>query len=949
MCTDGMVDSERALDDKRRGMFGSELRHRVGGAKKSPPGAEAGPLVAETSNGDGVDRDAAAAARPLSWREWVKDLLAGQKYKQWVSTQRLPVDCLYCLLFILGCAVVFRCDSGSRLPMCFQPSSESFSPVSIVRWVLFFCHLLPIAVVFFEDGAKLKLWYVEQGREWLFCAIRLAPVLILMSPPCSDNGSAGGTIESGAWLFTCCLWVGAYQVSLTKQIVLQSIYTVLAVYRSWKNNTGAWPLLQQCGGTFLLPVAVAFALEVCVSSGGPEDAVGPTPSGGSSKRGKGESSETVQEEQPGVSSPPGDSQPVSTPREKRPPPKEPKEGIKLKVDIRSILTTPPVRPDERPTFWEYEPKVHVRTRAIKVKGPKVENVSAQELGNMSKSFYREVSTMTRSRTGSLTVVKSIAVRGCVLFIAEVIEPRGDGDDDDDHPERTPSKVKGKGESYDLQRCLPPDLRDQDLEVMLDGHRATFTNGELRDFNLVDLEVDLPEVTLVRPPCVDGGDRSLDVYMSAVNATPGSTKLVVVVDEDVRETKVDNQHLSVKVTGDDSTGAGYLTTVSVVGGGTFVGSLAPFLMLTSGAAAELNDVFSKTITVLKQKEQPNSAIAVVTADDTDIQKKAWTQYFKGFALDMHYLVSPDDGELWNILEGSTDSGNAAKCDFLRVFVNVFNFLQGVCATQTLKYLLDRFEKANITLAIDEVEITEETSLRPVGNPAPGPSEPNESRTESKAKAEYNFIRGFKDPVLEGHYRHHFNRNQVLMDLAGMTMGLCLLPVISVLGERGRCLYLCPLVMHLRLSLLCVLTSSGTYISNREPIVMLSWGVRTVAWLGQSLSKQDAGPIHFWQIFSYLIWSILVKPQVLKVPYSMHLVLGLADAGVGICGLVLNAFCQNWSTLITGPIVVLIGLLSSLYVVYRCEKSDRDKFYSNSESRPACDCLQQDHRKLPPQKP
>lgn len=166
----------------------------------------------------------------------------------------------------------------------------------------------------------------------------------------------------------------------------------------------------------------------------------------------------------------------------------------------------------------------------------------------------------------------------------------------------------------------------------------------------------------------------------------------------------------------------------------------------------------------------------------------------------------------------------------------------------------------------------------------------------------------------------------MDLAGMTMGLCLLPVISVVGEQGKCLYLCPLVMHLRLSLVCWVMSRGTYISNREPIVMLSWGVRTVAWLGYSLNQKSflGGPFMSWPALSFLVWTIFVKPQVLKVPFSMHVVLGAADTLVGIIGLVLGTWCEDWRVIIQGPAVLLAGLIVSIPVVYISEKRDRERF-------------------------
>lgn len=328
-------------------------------------------------------------------------------------------------------------------------------------------------------------------------------------------------------------------------------------------------------------------------------------------------------------------------------------------------------------------------------------------------------------------------------------------------------------------------------------------------------------------------------------------------------------------------SGYLRTVGT--GellGTFVSGLAPYLMLPELAANEVNKIFEGTVGEIARKKKATEAAGTEDCH-VAMEKKAWAQYFRPFALDMLYLLAPDKEELYELMDPRSPIEQDRRDDFLRVFLHVAMFLESAEAKETETFLLSRFEEANVVLH------NANEDLKPMCVQRCVPTHPEyvppksasalasacETIVPPKTPRSEVSIWGFDNPLTEGHYRYHFNRHQVLMDLAGMAMGLCLLPVISVLGEKGKCLYLCPLVMHLRLSLFCWVVSRPTYISNREQIVMLSWFVRTVAWLGQSLSQKTlSGPLMSWTTVSFLVWTIIVKPQVLKVGFHVEFAAG-----------------------------------------------------------------------------
>ena len=171
--------------------------------------------------------------------------------------------------------------------------------------------------------------------------------------------------------------------------------------------------------------------------------------------------------------------------------------------------------------------------------PQVKNdgpVTDEDLSRMAKSFAKRLTIRTQTALSSpCSVVKAVAVRGCLLFIAEVMVPKSE---EPDSQAGTSYKKRNEGESEDLLHCLPDDLQKCPMEIMLDDVKATCVNGKVTDFtdhNCSYMDLEIPDVVLVRPPCVveDSGSKdALEVYMSEVKGNWNSLKLVVVVRDSV---------------------------------------------------------------------------------------------------------------------------------------------------------------------------------------------------------------------------------------------------------------------------------------------------------------------------------------------------------------------------------------------------------------------------------
>jgi len=839
-----------------------------------------------------------------------EDLDSGHAYWVWVQDHRPPVDALYAFLFLVGYYAIFihrppdlafhacasRRQALGELASAAVPASRC---LWLLRALLVTLHLVPLGVYLAKRVLKDGKWheaYVKRYRENIFVAIRILPIVTaFMSgnvgkcPEGSENGCPCPPPHL-SWMCTFLLYACSYQVAMHLQVGLQLFSTVcLSMMTSYKWDPIEISKLLLC--VLVVPSVCACVLEKWVISEHRQRA----------GRRKLELSYTDESE---VSMAPRSRATTCKggPSEGGPGALQP-----LRVDISGVLG-PLLRAERSGTFLNYTPMVTVQTKMIKVRNEG--EVTDEQMVRMARTFSSKHAA--RLRSGRCTVVKAVAMRGCLLFVAEILEP-GEGQCAEG------SSCGKEHDSKDLLECLPEELHHEPMDVVMGDMRATYADGKLVAFdtqNCTGEELEVPEVLLLRPPCVREGtesEKGLEVFMSEVKGDWESLKLVMVYKDSVKK-QVDvprGNKTRLEFASEEGVGAGYLHTIGVEGAlGTFIGGLAPFLILPETAAAELNSAFQRTVRCLwdrmfASKSVEDSNFSAPECIPEAIESKAWSQLFKPFALDMHFLLTPDAEELFEIMQ----TEGPERDNYLEVFLHVASFLEGSSAVGTEQYLLKRFKDAG-------VELTNQGSQVSTGNIFP------------KVPESYPFslLHGFIDPNVESKYRYHFSRRQVLMDLAGMVMGLCLLPVVSVLGEAGKCAYMCPLVMHLRLSLMCWIVSQSTYITNREPIVMLSWLVRTVAWLGWVVKAKEVvgAPLHPWTTLVFLVWTVLVKTVVLKVPFSMHLALSTLDTLVSIVGTVVSTWCKDWVVIVQGPILLLTGYVLSLMISYYTESSDRRAF-------------------------
>ncbi|CAD7702410.1 unnamed protein product [Ostreobium quekettii] len=816
----------------------------------------------------------------------VKALESNATYWDWVGAQRPAVDALYAALFLIGYYVIFV----HRTP---DASLFSCSPLAgggglhwgfpggawalcAIRRTLVCLHAVPLATYLYKGGQDRDSsgfkFYIRNVREAAFVSIRLlaAATALLGGGVGSCAGLEAGECPAFArpphvsWLFTFLLYTGSYQVSRQWQFGLQLFSTaclwLIPIYDwSWGDRV----LVVFCA--LLAPCLCAVGLEAWVVMEH-SDRVGPVKSPPLSvdPQGEGTSSDTtpVAPVPSGVDEDGGrmweekqarEKQGQAIVRKRQVVAQEKKAAVRDKItfNVQPLLAErQQSSPGEPSDFIHYRPLVHSQTKVIKLKNEG--DVSDEKLQELARKFSERLAATYRS--GRCVAAKAVVARGCLLFIAEVMEPQEGCSD-------------GKADSNDSKRlleCLPEELQKNPMEVIMGDFKATYENAALKNFdyhNRSGVTLEVPEVMLLRPACMweaEGSVGELTVFLSEAKGVWESLKLVMVYNNCIRE-ELDcrvgsiQDNLRLRFTKEEGADVGYLHTIGVEPKhGTFVGGLAPFLSLPDPAATELNEAFQRTIQALwcshNSKSMGSKSMGSSDGLPQDpsalsVESEAWANHFKPFALDMHFLLEPDADELWELMQYE----GPQRTDYMRVFLHVAHFLEQCNARETEEYLLAKFEQANIVLTNQHTEVS------------PGSLFPD--------KPHYPLQPGlwFTDPNIESQYRYHFSQRAVLMDLAGMVMGLCLLPMVSLLGETGRCLYMCPLVMHLRLSLVCWVASQSTYISNREPIIIMSWAVRTVAWLGWATRRKEMAEaaMHPWTTLFFLLWTVLVKTIVLKV--------------------------------------------------------------------------------------
>eukprot|EP00803_Ostreobium_quekettii_P007631 evm.model.scf_75.13 EVM.evm.TU.scf_75.13 scf_75:87091-91768(+) len=795
----------------------------------------------QARGGEALARRMVRAGPPLEYLD------GADAYWVWVQHHRPPVDALYAFLFLVGYYAIFihrppdlalyGCQPR-RLALGEPASTAVPAPrfLWFLRALLVALHGVPLGAYLAKRVLENPRWhraYVRRFRENVFVAIRVLPIMTAFLSgnvgKCQEGSEAGCPCPPPhlSWMCTFVLYTCSYQVAKRWQVGLQFVSAVcLSMMPSYRWDMVERTKLFVC--VWAVPSICACFLEKWVIKEHQE-------------RARRRKLDPAYRDQPGASE-----SPRARARTVKAGPSKEGADDPLKVDISGVLGSV-LRTERTGTFLNYTPMVTVQTKMIKVRNEG--EVTDEQMVRMARTFSNNHAS--RLRRGRCTVVKAVAMRGCLLFVAEVLEPL-------DGQCAEVCCHANKQDSKDLLKCLPKELHHEPMDVVMGDMRATYADGKLVTFdaqNRTGQDLEVPEVLLLKPPCVREGtesDKGLEVFMSEVKGDWDSLKLVMVYKDSVKK-QVDvprGNKTRLEFASEEGVGAGYLHTIGVEGDlGTFIGGLAPFLILPETAAAELNLAFHNTVKCLWDrtsafKSVGHSQFSAPDCIPEEVESKAWSQFFKPFALDMHFLLTPDAEELFEIMQKE----GPERDNYLEVFLHVASFLEGSSAVGTEQYLLKRFKDAG-------VELTNQGTQVSTGNIFP------------KVPESYSFtlIRGFIDPNVESKYRYQFSRRLVLMDLAGMVMGLCLLPVVSIIGEAGKCSYMCPLVMHLRLSLICWVVSQSTYITNREPIVTLSWLVRTVAWLGWVIKAKDVvgAPLHPWTTFVFLVWTVLVKTVVLKV--------------------------------------------------------------------------------------
>ncbi|CAD7700071.1 unnamed protein product, partial [Ostreobium quekettii] len=279
-------------------------------------------------------------------------------------------------------------------------------------------------------------------------------------------------------------------------------------------------------------------------------------------------------------------------------------------------------------------------------------------------------------------------------------------------------------SKHLLECLPEELHHEPMDVIVEDMKATYMDGKLMHFgaqNHTGKDLEVQEVLLLRPPCVREGKEpeKVEVLLSEPKGNWESLKLAMVYKDGVGK-QVDVSQINksrLKFASEGGVGTGYLHTIGMESAlGTFASGFAPFLILPETAAAEVNSLFKRTVECLW-----NKTLADKSADDFEgstpelifeaVESAAWIQFFKPFALDMHFLLAPDASELLNIMQ----TEGSKRDTYLEVLLHVASFLEVCSALETEQYLLSRLKDAGI-------ELTNQGSETSAGNIFPWPPEP-----------------------------------------------------------------------------------------------------------------------------------------------------------------------------------------------------------------------------------
>lgn len=145
---------------------------------------------------------------------------------------------------------------------------------------------------------------------------------------------------------------------------------------------------------------------------------------------------------------------------------------------------------------------------------KIQQYAEQYAANLSRK---------KMEVGKLTLVKGIGIRGCILFVAGMLDT---------------SETEFKtfhDEAMELIDCLSYDLRLEDMDITIRGMTGRIVSGKVQSVKPVDSAVDVPEVALVLEPCaIQGQISSVEVHFTNTTEDWTSLSAVTVMDDAVSQ-------------------------------------------------------------------------------------------------------------------------------------------------------------------------------------------------------------------------------------------------------------------------------------------------------------------------------------------------------------------------------------------------------------------------------
>eukprot|EP00210_Caulerpa_lentillifera_P002823 g2697.t1 len=309
--------------------------------------------------------------------------------------------------------------------------------------------------------------------------------------------------------------------------------------------------------------------------------------------------------------------------------------------------------------------VDMEKRTIKIpKASLRDNEEGNALaGEVDKNIklYTQRSSQSRDR---LTLVKTIAVNGCILLVIDVTRP--------------PEPTTMEQDVLTMVYCLPIHLQYKEMVVTLPSCVAFVKDRKIVEIRCSHLMTNLhcetkgirvtndmllpytttveppPEVELVEPPCIsDDHDENLRIYTRASDCTKGQ-RIIVEVGNKVIEDRVIGSHVSctTKIGVPMRNGGVHSGSIRLIQNGfqnrPLVSDRARFLILPREVAAEFNASYEKQVHFALGKNQTTGE------DSMKTRSSCWSGIFKPLLDDLDYLLSLDSVEVQQKIKSSKDT-------------------------------------------------------------------------------------------------------------------------------------------------------------------------------------------------------------------------------------------------------------------------------------------------------